>query len=100
MTMFPLIVQPEAPATGATVTVLGGREVFVALSPAGTIAALTITLASSPTNGDRVTITSTKIVTLVTMDGGTIVGALTTLALGGFGAFVFNGDTSTWSRCG
>ena len=92
-------VQAVAPATGNTVVVSAGTTALL-LSPAGTLATLTITLPSSPVNGQALVIATSQALTALTVNGGTIVGTLTTLALGGFAYFVYDSATSKWFRCG
>lgn len=93
-------VQYGAPTTGSTVTATGGSNAILLLDPAGTLVALTVNLPSSPTSGDRITISSTQIITTLTIGNGTIVGTLTTLALGGFARYMYNSTASKWLRIG
>lgn len=93
-------VQTVVPVTLGTVTVNSGRSLIVVINPAGTIATLTITMAGSPLDGDQVTITSTQIVGALTMNGGTLLGALTALAVGGFATFMYHASIGKWLRIG
>jgi hypothetical protein len=90
------IPQEVAPTTGSTVTVNSNGFVVLLINPAGSLLALTIALPSSPTTGDRVEISSTQAITTVTMSGGTISGALTTLAASGKATYVYGGSAATW----
>lgn len=90
--------QYETPATGATVNASAGTEVLF-LDPAGTLATLTVVLPPSPVGGQDFTIGSSQIVTTLTLTG-TIVGTLTTLAMGGFARFVYSNQAAKWFRCG
>lgn len=92
-------IQHVAPATGATVNISTGKTVL-AVDPAGTLATLTINLPSNPGDGKRVKIAASQVITSLTLGNGTIVGAVTSLALGGFAQFVFVGAASKWFRCG
>ena len=92
--------QYVAPVTGATVAVNTDGYINLLINPAGTLATLTITVPASPTDGDRVRIGATQIVTALTMNGGTIVGALVSLAVGGFATYVYNSDSVKWLRVG
>lgn len=92
--------QYVAPATGATVNVGTSGYVRLRINPAATIAALTINLPSSPQDGDTVEISSTQIVTALTLSGGTIIGALTSMVVGGFAVYEYNSDSSQWFRTG
>lgn len=84
-------VQPVQPTTGQTVTVaplVSGQSVRLLIKPAGTLAALTITLpgvgvAALPVDGQEVWVVSTQIITALTVNaGGTtnVLGMPTTLA--------------------
>lgn len=92
-------VQTAAPTTGQTVTVSAGISA-IHINPAGTLAALTITLPSNPVNGQHLIIGTSQILTSLTINGGTIVGTLSTLALGGFAYFIYNSSATKWFRCG
>lgn len=92
--------QIVAPTTGQTVTIGNARCLVFAINPAGALLALTVNMPSNPQDGDEVSITSTQAITGVTMGGGTIVGNLTSLTLGGFGAFSYNASLSSWLRIG
>lgn len=85
-------VQPVAAAT-----VAGASSVLV-VDPAGTLATLTITFPVAPVDGQAFTISSTQIVTLLSFSGGTIVGAITALAVGGFAKFVYSSSSGKWHR--
>lgn len=70
------------PITGDTLTTKVGDNL---IAPAGTLATLTVKLPASPVDGEIVTITFTKIITALTMDGNgnTLVGtAITAAAVG------------------
>jgi hypothetical protein len=94
------LVQTVAPTTGATVAVTSGRNIILIVNPAGTIATLTINMASTPTDGDQVTVASTQIVTALTMGNGTFVGALTRLAVAGFATYIYHSSIGKWLRIG
>lgn len=93
-------VQYSAPTTGSTVTVNSNGHSVLFINPAGTILALTITLPSSPADGDRITLGSSQVVTGLTMNGGTIIGALTALAVATFATYCFSSSASSWFRIG
>lgn len=94
----------SAPTTGTTVSpsYTLGRNSLVALTPAGTLAALTVSLPSSTLNTrKKVTISTSKILTSFTVTavaGSIVTPSLTTLALGGF--VVFQSDGTNWLRVG
>lgn len=92
--------QYATPTTGSTVTVNSNGYVKLRLNPAGSLLALTIALPGSPTDGDVVEVASTQAITTVTMSGGTVVGPLTTAAIGTFAKYEFVTDSSNWFRVG
>lgn len=90
--------QYTTPTTGATVTVNPNGHVKLVINPAGSLLALTVTLPSSPQDGDMVSLTSSQAVTTLTMNGGMIVGALSTLSIASFAQYCYNSDSSSWYR--
>lgn len=91
-------VQAVTPTTGQTIVVAAGTTALL-INPAGTLAALTVTLPASPVDGQTITIATSQIITALTVNG-TKVGALTTLALGGYAYYVYGADGAKWFRCG
>jgi len=74
------IAQYSSPATGATVTVSNlTQNTRLILSPAGTIATLTIVLDSAPADLETISVSSTQTITALTISGGTTSGAPTTM---------------------
>lgn len=96
----PHVVQYSAPTTGSTITVGSSGHVKLLINPAGTLLALTVTLPASPQDGDIVSIGSSQIVTGLTMNGGTIIGGLTSLAVATFASFIFSSTANSWFRIG
>jgi hypothetical protein len=92
-------VQNSAPLTGANVAV-SNEASLLAIAPAGPLAALTVTMPAAPSNGRRVTVTTTQAITALTLAGGSFVGGVTTLAIGGFAAFCYVSALGQWIRCG
>lgn len=92
--------QEVQPTTGSTVTVSDGGNVHLIINPAGTLATLTVTFPSSPSDMDIVTMSSSQIVTALTMSGGTFIGALTTLAVASFARYMYSSTSSKWWRIG
>lgn len=92
--------QYVAPTTGQTITVNTNGYVQLRINPAGTLLALTITLPGSPSDGDTVEVASSQAVTTLTMSGGTIVGPLTTMAVGTFAVYQYVASASSWFRIG
>jgi hypothetical protein len=74
------------------------------VTPAATLATGTILLPASTGTADKqlVTVTTSQEITGLTVDGNgaTVVGAPTTLVLGGFFALKFDMTTNTWYRVG
>lgn len=93
------VVQYSAPATGATVAISVPNTSLV-VEPAGLLAALTINMPPTPADGDDVRISSTQAVTALTLGGGTIVGAITALAVGSFAQYVYRAANTSWYRIG
>ena len=93
-------VQYAAPETGATVTVNNTGHVRLILNPAGSLLALTVTLPGSPSDGDMIELGCSQVVTTLTMNGGTIVGGLTSFAVGGFASYAYSSTGASWFRIG
>lgn len=74
--------------------------VTLLINPAGTILALTVALPGSPVDGDTVLISSTQAITTLTMSGGTVIGGLTTMAIGTYAKYQYHSTTSEWWRIG
>lgn len=92
--------QYVTPTTGSTITVNANGNVMLFVNPAGTLATLTITLPSTPSDGDKVDLGSSQIVTGLTMNGGTIIGALSTMAVATFASYTYSSGSSSWFRTG
>lgn len=90
--------QYATPTTGTTINVNTNGFVRLLINPVGTLLALTVTLPASPQDGDLVNLASTQAVTGLTMNGGTIIGALTTLAIGTFATYTYSSSSSEWFR--
>lgn len=82
------------PITGATVNVLNNR--YNIINPSGALLALTINLPSIAVNGDVIQIKYTQPVSTVTYTGGTVVGAISSVAVGQLIVLVYNSATSSW----
>ena len=85
------------PTTGNTLTLSGANQSTVFVEPAGTLAALTLTMPSSPANGDLITIFSKQNVTAVTFSGGTVNGAPTNFSANGATTFVYSSASGQWN---
>lgn len=89
------------PLTGATQAIPNdAEEVYVV--PAGTIAALTLTMPANPYDGQELRICTTQVVTALTQTApvGTLRGALTAGTANGFGKWKWNAADTTWYRIG
>lgn len=93
--------QFAAPLTGATVVVATG-DTWLLITPAGTLAALTVTLPADRTEGEIVRVTSSQILTSLTVGGAgtTVNGAPTTLAANGFFEMAYSATLNAWYRVG
>ena len=91
------VTQYASPLTGTTVTI-SAANTWLILTPAGTIAALTVALPTA-TDQQEVIITSSAIVTALTLTG-TVSGGPTTLSAGGFARLRYDGVLNTWRRIG
>lgn len=89
------------PTTGQTVTLASGTQTAI-IDPAGTLAALTVTLPTcdSGYNGSLVRFSSSQAVTVLTVNAtsGTVVGGPTSLALGSGSGYLCRGSSTTWHR--
>ena len=93
-------IQYTTPTTGSTITATAARDLKILINPAGALLALTLALNGSPQNGDIVTIGASQAVTTFSMTGGTVVGPLTSLAIGTFAQYMYSSDASEWFRIG
>jgi len=97
------ITQYAAPLTGATVLLRDDQNsVWLILTPAGTIAALTLKLplVSNCIDRQEILVNSTKVVTALTIDGNgsSVIGA--PIALNGFFRLRWYAVMKTWYRVG
>lgn len=93
-------IQYAAPTTGSTVTIGSTGSTRLILNPAGTLVALTVAFPSTPSDGDYVSICSSQAITALTMSNGTVIGPLTTAAIGTFASYIYNATASSWFRIG
>lgn len=91
--------QFAAPTTGQTVTITTG-DTWLLLTPAGTLATLTVTLPTDRTDGEIVRVTSSQILTALTVDGAgtTVNGAPTAMAAEGFFTMAYSETLNAWYR--
>ena len=94
-------VQSFAPTTGQTISVANDttHNILVAINPSGSLLALTTAMPSTPFIGQRVYLSSNQVITTVTMTAvPTILGAISTLIVGGFATYEYDG--TYWRRVG
>jgi hypothetical protein len=97
--------QDVTPTTGSTVT-MQNQAMYLMLTPAGTLASLTINLPNNPTDAEPIEITTTKTITALTLAAPistgsiTINNAPTTLAAGSSIKLVFNLAQKAWFAFG
>lgn len=93
--------QYAAPLTGTTLQVKDGST-WLILTPAGTLAALTLQMPilSNVIDGQELLVTTTQTITTLTMtgNGAAIVGAPATLAANGSARFRFEPVLKTWYK--
>jgi len=99
------VTQYSAPLTGATVAVTDtGNSIWLVLTPAGTIATLTLTfpLLSNTEDKQEILINTTNTITTLTLsgNGASIVGGITTLSANTFARYRFDTVMDTWYRVG
>lgn len=98
--------QLSSPATGATVSITAGDDnIWLILTPAATLATLTIELPAivNLASNQEVLVTSTQELTALTVDKNdatNIFGEPTTLAAEGFFKMKYNSFQKTWYRVG
>lgn len=90
--------QYTTPATGDTITGNTNGYTRLIINPAGSLLTLTINFPSTPSDGDIFEICSSQAVTTLTMGNGTVVGPLTTMAIGTFAGYVYSATSSKWFR--
>ncbi len=86
------------PATLATVVMSANQQRQI-INPAGTIAVLTVTLPSSPVDGQIAGISFTQIVSAVTINapgGATVVGPPTSAAVNSEFQFIYQASSTSW----
>lgn len=94
-------IQYEVPVASQTITISADTDMLL-LDPAGALPDLTITFPSSSTigQGQIIHIASSQSITTLTLNGGTINGALTTISANGFAQYIYEESTTSWFRIG
>ena len=88
----------QTPTTGFSYTFAAGTQTLV-MNPAGTLAAGTITMPASPSDGMTITFSSTKQITAVTLNGNTgqtVVGGVSYLPANTAVAYVYRSANTSW----
>lgn len=96
--MTQLGIRVVTPTAGSTVTAPDWCE-HLSMTPAGTLATLTVNPPANPKHGQPFVLGSTQIITALTMtalNGQTIAGALTALAVSVSGRWTYNAPNATW----
>lgn len=93
------VLQYSQPSSGATVTCSVSTSLLV-IDNGSLLATLTVTLTPSPMDGQRIVITSGSGVTLLTINGGTIKGVITSLSANGYARFAYSASAGAWFRTG
>lgn len=93
------VLQYSQPSSGATVTCTPATSLLV-IDNGSLLATLTVTLTPSPMDGQRIVITSGSGVTLLTINGGTIKGLITSLSANGYARFAYSASAGAWFRTG
>lgn len=92
--------QYATPVAGASI-VITNDPAFLILEPSATLATLTVTLPSTPSDGQVVRIATTAAVTALTLRGATgqtVKTAVTTLAAGAAVTFLYRSANSSWYK--
>lgn len=92
-------VQWAQPTGGATVAVGAGKTALF-IDNAALLATLTVTMPTSPADGQRVIIASAAGITVLTVSGGTVKGAVTTLSVNGWARYNYSTASAAWFRTG
>lgn len=94
------LVQRVQPLTGDSVTITTSPATWLLIVPADTIAAFTVAMPASPTDGDEVYIGTSQTITSLTMtgNGNTLFGPSTTLNSVGVTQWRFYAADSAWYR--
>lgn len=84
------------PTTGQTVTLAQAQRQYALIKP------VTVNMPASPNDGDVVKLGCTQVVTTLTHsgNGNTLNSSLSTIALGGFGEWIYDASTTSWYRFG
>jgi hypothetical protein len=93
------VLQYSVPTAGTTVIVAPSTTLLL-IDAGGLLANLTVTLPATPTDGQRLVIASSGIITVLTINGGTVKGLLTSLSVNGYARFAYSMQAGAWFRTG
>lgn len=91
--------QVVTPTTGSTVTINNNIDNFI-IDPAGLLLALTINFPSAPVDGQLLTISSTQVITVLTVQIASLATVITSIAGGGYSQFMYRLSNTKWYRVG
>lgn len=96
-----IVKKPTRSTTSSGTTVLTVQTNTFVLDVSSTMASRTITLPSTGiVDGQEIAIATRSAITALTINGGTIYGAPTTLAAGGYCTFIYSSASAAWFRKG
>lgn len=91
------VMQIVTPSSGTTV-VSNVTTTILLINNSALLALLTVTLPSNPVDLQRFTVACNAAITLMTINGGTVRGALAGLSAGGFMTFRYSSALDIWFR--
>lgn len=86
-----------SPSSGATISTNNNTTIMLIDNP-GLLLALTVALPAFPVDLQRFTVAANAAITVLTITGGTVRGALAGLAVGGFMTFRYSAILGLWFR--
>lgn len=93
-------VETVTPTTAQSIVIGNSTNIYI-VNPAGTLAALTITMPAAPSDKQILKISTSQIITSLTLSansGQTILNVPTTFILGGFAGFIYIAANTKWYR--
>lgn len=91
------VLQIAAPATGATV-VADNATTILLVNNSSLLLALIVTLPQNPLDLQKFTVAANAAITALTVNGGTVKGALSSLSLSGFMTLRYSAALGIWFR--
>jgi len=90
--------QSFIPTSGDTITANTANHVWLSINPAGTLAALTITMPTSPKDGDVVSVYTSQKLSAITYSGGTVMGSVTTMSAATAISYTYFSTLGVWEQ--